>query len=100
MVDKENGGVHRCVVASITVKAPVREVWNILTDYERLPEYVGTFSIFIRLSIFQLLLVSQLIILSNYCRIVPNLAISKVLSRENNKVRILQVCFMIIVYFN
>ncbi|KAL2347164.1 hypothetical protein Fmac_001164 [Flemingia macrophylla] len=56
----ENGGVHRCVVASITVKAPVRKVWNILTAYETLPE------------------------------VVPNLAISKVLSRENNKVRILQ----------
>ncbi|KAF7840161.1 cyclase/dehydrase family protein [Senna tora] len=56
----ENGGVHRCVVASITVKAPVREVWNILTAYESLPE------------------------------IVPNLAISRVLSRDNNKVRILQ----------
>ncbi|XP_042487547.1 uncharacterized protein LOC122067771 isoform X2 [Macadamia integrifolia] len=56
----ENGGVHRCVVASITVKAPVREVWNVLTAYESLPE------------------------------IVPNLAISKILSRENNKVRILQ----------
>ncbi|CAA0823275.1 Unknown protein [Striga hermonthica] len=56
----ENGGVHRCVVACITVKAPVREVWSILTAYESLPE------------------------------IVPNLAISKVLSRENNKVRILQ----------
>ncbi|XP_043720591.1 uncharacterized protein LOC122668093 isoform X2 [Telopea speciosissima] len=56
----ENGGVHRCVVASITVKAPVREVWNVLTSYESLPE------------------------------IVPNLAISKILSRENNKVRILQ----------
>ncbi|XP_022750866.1 uncharacterized protein LOC111299726 [Durio zibethinus] len=56
----ENGGVHRCVVASITVKAPVREVWNVLTAYESLPE------------------------------IVPNLAISKVLSRESNKVRILQ----------
>ncbi|KAL4561349.1 hypothetical protein LXL04_033514 [Taraxacum kok-saghyz] len=56
----ENGGVHRCVDASITVKAPVREVWNVLTSYENLPE------------------------------IVPNLAISKVLSRENNKVRILQ----------
>ncbi|KAJ4965516.1 hypothetical protein NE237_017365 [Protea cynaroides] len=56
----ENGGVHRCVVASITVKAPVREVWNVLTGYESLPE------------------------------IVPNLAISKILSRENNKVRILQ----------
>lgn len=57
---KENGGVHRCVVASITVKAPVREVWNVLTAYESLPEFV------------------------------PNLAISKILSRENNKVRILQ----------
>ncbi|XP_059316927.1 uncharacterized protein LOC132067651 isoform X1 [Lycium ferocissimum] len=56
----ENGGVHRCVVASITVKAPVREVWNVLTSYESLPE------------------------------IVPNLAISKILSRDNNKVRILQ----------
>nr|XP_023920550.1 uncharacterized protein LOC112032077 isoform X4 [Quercus suber] len=57
----ENGGVHRCVVASITVKAPVRKVWSVLTAYESLPE------------------------------IVPNLAISKILSRENNKVRILQV---------
>ncbi|XP_059624499.1 uncharacterized protein LOC132267351 isoform X2 [Cornus florida] len=56
----ENGGVHRCVVACITVKAPVREVWNVLTAYERLPE------------------------------IVPNLAISKIISRENNKVCILQ----------
>lgn len=35
---KENGGVHRFVVASITVKAPVREVWNVLTAYESLPE--------------------------------------------------------------
>ncbi|KAF2283433.1 hypothetical protein GH714_005136 [Hevea brasiliensis] len=34
----ENGGVHRCVVASITVKAPVREVWKVLTAYESLPE--------------------------------------------------------------
>ncbi|XP_074311640.1 uncharacterized protein LOC141647388 [Silene latifolia] len=56
----ENGGVHRCVAASITVKAPVRDVWDVLTAYERLPE------------------------------IVPNLAISKVLSRDNNKVRIVQ----------
>ncbi|KMT14012.1 hypothetical protein BVRB_4g078410 [Beta vulgaris subsp. vulgaris] len=56
----ENGGVHRCVIASITVKAPVRVVWDVLTAYESLPE------------------------------IVPNLAISKVLSRDNNKVRILQ----------
>ncbi|KAK7246420.1 hypothetical protein RIF29_41288 [Crotalaria pallida] len=56
----ENGGVHRCVVASITVKAPVCEVWNAMSSYETLPE------------------------------IVPNLAISKILSRDNNKVRILQ----------
>ncbi|XP_061354675.1 uncharacterized protein LOC133299256 [Gastrolobium bilobum] len=56
----ENGGVHRCVVASITVKAPVHLVWNIMTAYETLPE------------------------------VVPNLAISKILSRDNNKVRILQ----------
>lgn len=56
----EDGGVHRCVYASITVKAPVREVWNVLTAYESLPE------------------------------IVPNLAISKVLSRENGNVRIVQ----------
>lgn len=56
----ENGGVHRCVFASITVKAPVREVWNVLTSYETLPE------------------------------IVPNLAISRVLARDNNKVRIIQ----------
>ncbi|KAF7129644.1 hypothetical protein RHSIM_Rhsim10G0129800 [Rhododendron simsii] len=56
----ENGGVHRGVVASITIKASVQEVWNVLTAYERLPE------------------------------IVPNLAISKILSRDNNKVRILQ----------
>ncbi|PWA55171.1 START-like domain-containing protein [Artemisia annua] len=56
----ENGGVHRCVFASITVKAPVREVWNVLTSYETLPE------------------------------IVPNLAISRILARDNNKVRILQ----------
>jgi hypothetical protein len=34
----ENGGVHRCAVASITVKAPVCEVWKVLTSYESLPE--------------------------------------------------------------
>ncbi|XP_050207107.1 uncharacterized protein LOC126656560 [Mercurialis annua] len=56
----ENGGVHRCVVATITVKAPVHQVWKVLTSYESLPE------------------------------IVPNLAISKILSRENNQVQILQ----------
>ncbi|QHN98097.1 uncharacterized protein DS421_18g633090 [Arachis hypogaea] len=59
----ENGGVHRCVIASITVKAPVCEVWNVLTAYEKLSE------------------------------IIPNLAISKILSRYNNKIRILQVIF-------
>ncbi|XP_058731122.1 uncharacterized protein LOC131602914 [Vicia villosa] len=56
----ENGGVHRCVFASITVKAPVCDVWNVMSSYETLPE------------------------------VVPNLAISKILSRDNNKVRILQ----------
>ncbi|KAG0453470.1 hypothetical protein HPP92_024774 [Vanilla planifolia] len=56
----ENGGSHRGVVASITVKATVHEVWNVLTAYEELPE------------------------------IVPNLAISKILLRDNSKVRILQ----------
>ncbi|XP_020595601.1 uncharacterized protein LOC110035672 isoform X2 [Phalaenopsis equestris] len=56
----ENGGSHHCVVASITVKAPVHDVWNVLTAYETLPE------------------------------IVPNLAISKILLRDNSKVRILQ----------
>lgn len=45
-IPKENGGTHRCVYASITVKAPVREVWNVLTAYEELPEYnVHSFSI-------------------------------------------------------
>ncbi|KAK1309702.1 hypothetical protein QJS10_CPA08g00691 [Acorus calamus] len=56
----ENGGARRCVIASITVKAPLREVWKVLTAYEALPEFV------------------------------PNLAISKILLRANNKVRILQ----------
>ncbi|WOL12300.1 hypothetical protein Cni_G21066 [Canna indica] len=56
----EKEGAHRCVMASITIKASVPEVWSVLTAYEALPE------------------------------IVPNLAISKILSRDNNKVRILQ----------
>ncbi|KAG6495229.1 hypothetical protein ZIOFF_043023 [Zingiber officinale] len=56
----ENGGAHRCVMASVTIKAPVQEVWSVLTAYETLPE------------------------------IVPNLAISKILYRDKNKVRILQ----------
>ncbi|XP_040378572.1 uncharacterized protein LOC102700516 [Oryza brachyantha] len=56
----EHEGAHRFVFASITVKAPVREVWNILTAYEKLPEFV------------------------------PNLAISRIILRDNNKVRILQ----------
>ncbi|XP_057438353.1 uncharacterized protein LOC130730376 isoform X2 [Lotus japonicus] len=34
----ENRGVHCCVVASITVKAPVRDVWNVLSSYETLPK--------------------------------------------------------------
>ncbi|KAK1299678.1 hypothetical protein QJS10_CPB13g01206 [Acorus calamus] len=34
----ENGGARRCVIASITVKAPLREVWKVLTAYEALPE--------------------------------------------------------------
>jgi len=42
------------------VKAPVREVWNVLTAYENLPEFV------------------------------PNLAISRIVLRDNNKVRIMQ----------
>ena len=37
---KENCGAHRCVMASITVKAPVRRVWDTLTAYETLTEYV------------------------------------------------------------
>ncbi|KAG0613518.1 hypothetical protein M758_6G109300 [Ceratodon purpureus] len=32
----ENGGVHRRVVAAITVEAPAHNVWAVLTDYERL----------------------------------------------------------------
>lgn len=56
----ENGGVHRSVIATITVNAPSRNVWNVLTTYESLPEFV------------------------------PNLAISKIISRESNKVRLLQ----------
>lgn len=56
----ENGGVHRRVIATITVNAPSRKVWNILTAYESLPEFV------------------------------PNLAISKIIFRESNKVRLLQ----------
>ncbi|XP_062214037.1 uncharacterized protein LOC133915050 isoform X2 [Phragmites australis] len=56
----EHDGAHRCVFASITVKAPVREVWNVLTAYENLPEFV------------------------------PNLAISRIVLRDNNKVRIMQ----------
>lgn len=40
----ENGGSHRCVVASITVKAPVYNVWNVLTAYETLPEKVANAS--------------------------------------------------------
>ncbi|XP_059067601.1 uncharacterized protein LOC131029727 [Cryptomeria japonica] len=56
----ENGGVHRRVIATITIKAPSQSVWKVLTAYESLPEFV------------------------------PNLAISKIISRENNKVCLLQ----------
>ncbi|KAG6557986.1 hypothetical protein Mapa_000165 [Marchantia paleacea] len=56
----ENGGVHRRVVAAITVESPIKDVWTVLTDYECLSEFV------------------------------PNLASSKIISRENNRVRLLQ----------
>ncbi|KAL5210491.1 hypothetical protein ABZP36_006114 [Zizania latifolia] len=56
----EHEGAHRFVFASITVNAPVRDVWDILTAYEKLPEFV------------------------------PNLAISRIILRDNNKVRMLQ----------
>lgn len=56
----ENGGVHRQVAATITVKASSKEVWNVLTTYEALPEFV------------------------------PNLTNSMVLSREGKRVRLLQ----------
>ncbi|CDP07990.1 unnamed protein product [Coffea canephora] len=80
----ENGGVHCCVIASITVKAPVREVWNILTEYGRFPEsseYSAWSRYFYKYE-------SRRIWFRLY---VPNLAISKIQSRENNKVRNLQV---------
>nr|ATG70999.1 HCF145 [Hesperocyparis macrocarpa] len=56
----ENGGVHRRVIATITIKAPCQSVWKVLTAYESLSDFV------------------------------PNLAISKIISRENNKVCLLQ----------
>ncbi|KAL2631523.1 hypothetical protein R1flu_016209 [Riccia fluitans] len=56
----ENGGVHRRVVAAITVHSPIRDVWNVLTDYECLSEFI------------------------------PNLASSKIVSRESNRVRLVQ----------
>jgi uncharacterized membrane protein len=34
----ENGGVHRRVVAAITVEAPIENLWSVLTSYEQLPE--------------------------------------------------------------
>ncbi|KAJ4717347.1 Cyclase/dehydrase family protein [Melia azedarach] len=102
--EKENGGVHRCVVASITVKAPVCEVWNVLTAYETLPDEENqkkkereTIHMYLYLTSEskscsqtasnKLLLIE---IRQNFL-IVPNLAISKIFSRENNKVRILQI---------
>ncbi|CAM6099943.1 unnamed protein product [Calypogeia fissa] len=56
----EYGGVHRRVVATITVEAPIRDVWNVLTDYERLSDFV------------------------------PNLASSKIISRDMNRVQLVQ----------
>lgn len=56
----EEGGVHRRVSASITIQASAEAVWKILTDYERLSEFV------------------------------PNLVSSRVLSRDKNRVRLLQ----------
>jgi hypothetical protein len=35
---QENGGVHRRVVAAITVEAPMQNVWTVLTSYKNLPE--------------------------------------------------------------
>eukprot|EP00271_Cylindrocystis_brebissonii_P009356 TRINITY_DN2414_c0_g1_i1.p1 TRINITY_DN2414_c0_g1~~TRINITY_DN2414_c0_g1_i1.p1 ORF type:complete len:847 (+),score=138.12 TRINITY_DN2414_c0_g1_i1:46-2586(+) len=56
----ENGGVHRRVMASITVEASVPTLWSVLTDYERLPEFV------------------------------PNLGASQVLSRDGHRVELRQ----------
>eukprot|EP00249_Psilotum_nudum_P020846 c27871_g1_i2 orf=79-2469(+) len=56
----ENGGVYYRVVATITVKAHPEDLWAVLIAYEDLPEFV------------------------------PNLASSRVLSRERNRVRLLQ----------
>ncbi|KAL3689399.1 hypothetical protein R1sor_015708 [Riccia sorocarpa] len=56
----EHGGVHRRVVAAITVQSPIKDVWNVLTDYECLSEFI------------------------------PNLASSKIVSRESNRVRLVQ----------
>jgi hypothetical protein len=39
--DLLENGVHRRVVAAITVEAPAHNVWAVLTDYERLHEYVS-----------------------------------------------------------
>ncbi|RWW11847.1 hypothetical protein GW17_00024519 [Ensete ventricosum] len=61
---------ERRVRAWILVNADVESVWSVLTDYERLADFVPNL----------------------VYRIVPNLAISKILSRDNNKVRVLQLC--------
>ncbi|TVU44015.1 hypothetical protein EJB05_03439 [Eragrostis curvula] len=70
----EHDGAHRCVIASITVKAPVREVWSVLTDYENLPDERFFKDVLTKLP----------------DRFVPNLAISRIVLRDNNKVRIMQ----------
>ncbi|GAQ84260.1 hypothetical protein KFL_001820130 [Klebsormidium nitens] len=36
----ERGGVHRRVVAAITIAATVEAVWDVLTDYERLKDFI------------------------------------------------------------
>jgi uncharacterized protein YndB with AHSA1/START domain len=35
---QEKGGVHRRVIAAITIAATAEAVWDVLTDYESLKE--------------------------------------------------------------
>ncbi|RRT72311.1 hypothetical protein B296_00007278 [Ensete ventricosum] len=67
---------ERRVRAWILVNADVESVWSVLTDYERLADFVPNL----------------------VYRIVPNLAISKILSRDNNKVRVLQISLFQVIY--